>query len=224
MTVRFTVRRLLAAAVVAQPLLVGVNASFHPAMDFTAAGIIDAATADPSRWYVVHLVAAIGALLTTPAVLGLRSLVHDRGRRVANLGVTAGFLAAGVLGIAFGIEASVFRLVAVSGLAEQQGLAVAEAFTAAPEFLAVPIGVLAFTLAGVLLAIALLAARAVPRWQAVLYLVAVLATLGGAPGSAIGPLAFGTTTVAAAFLAKHVVARESDVPLIPVGAGHPSAA
>lgn len=197
-------RRVLAVALVLQPLLVGVNATFHPAVEFTAPGMLAGAAASPTRWYVVHLVAALGALLTLPAVLALRTLVTERGRRVAGLGVGAGIVAAAVLGIAFGIEASVFRLAVSAGVDTDAQLALAETFLTTPEFYAAPIGVLAFTLAGLLLATALLAARAVPRWKAVLYLAGMLATLGGAPGSPLGPIAFGIVTIAAATLAVHV--------------------
>lgn len=205
MHVSTPVRRLLAIALVAQPLLVGVNATFHPEVEFTAAGVLAGAAANPTRWYVVHLIAALGAMLTVPAMLALRTLVSERGRRVADLGVAFGAVAAVVLGIAFGIEASVFHLAVTSGLDAAGQLDLADAFVTAPEFLAVPVGVLAFTLGGLLLATALLAARAVPRWQAVLYLVGMLATLGGAPGSPLGPAAFGLVTIAAAALAVHVV-------------------
>lgn len=202
------VRRLLAVALVAQPLLVGVNATFHPQIEFTAAGILAGAADDPARWYVVHLIAALGAALTVPAVLALRSLVHERGRRVANIGVGAGVLAAVVLTMAFPIEGSVYRLAVTSGLDLADQRALSEAFLGSPEFLAVPVGVLAFTLAGVLLATALLAGRVVPNWQATLYLVGMLATLAGAPGTLVGPIAFLIVTVAAAILARHVTRAE----------------
>lgn len=210
------VRRLLAVALVAQPLLVGVNATFHPEIEFTAAGILAGAAADPTRWYVIHLIAALGAALTIPAVLALRSLVRERGRRVANIGVGAGIVAATLLTMAFAIEASVFRLAVTSGLAESGQRSLAESFLEAPDFVAVPVGVLAFTLAGVLLATALLAGRVVPNWQAVLYLVGMLATLGGAPGSPLGPIAFLIVTIAAAILARHVIQ-----PVVDAGAATP---
>lgn len=199
-----SVRRTLAAAVVAQPLLIGLNATFHPDIELTGAGILSGAATNPGNWYAVHLVAALGALLTIPAVFGLRTLINERGRRVANLGVAAGILAGTVLPAAFSIEASVVRLLVTSDLDPTGQQAIAEAYVASPESFAVPVGVLAFTLAGLLLATALLAARAVPRWQAVLYLVGILATLGAAPGSPLGPIAFGVVTIAAAFLARHV--------------------
>lgn len=192
-------------ALVAQPLLLGINATFHPPIEFTPAGILAGAAEGPAGWYAVHLVAALGALLTIPAVIGLRTLVSERGRLVANFGVGAGMVAAAVLPLAFGIEASVFRLAVTSGIDTAGQQAIAEAYLSAPESAAVPVGVLAFTLAGLLLATALLAARAVPRWQAVLYLVGILATLAGGPGSPLGPLAFAVLTLAAAFLAGHII-------------------
>jgi hypothetical protein len=198
------VRRMLAAAIVAQPLLVGLNSAVHPEVEFTASSMLDAAANGPTRWYVIHLVAAIGAMLTVPAVLGLRTLVHERGRRAADLGVVAGIVAAAILTVAFGIEASVLRLAVTSGLDGGSQLTLIDTFMTAPEFFAVPVGVLAFTLAGVLLGAALLAARAVPSWQAMTYLVGTLATLGGAPGTPVGPIAFGVMAIAAVFLARQV--------------------
>lgn len=224
MTVSAPVRRLLAAALVAQPLLLGINATFHPPIEFTPAGVLAGAAESPAGWYAVHLVAALGALLTIPAVIGLRTLVRERGRLVANLGVGAGIVAAAVLPVAFGIEASVLRLAVTSGLDTAGQLAIAEAHLAAPEALAVPVGVLAFTLAGLLLATALLAARAVPRWQAVLYLVGILATLAGGPGSPLGPLAFASVTLAAAFLAGHIIRSDDTAEHAPRGGVHVEAA
>lgn len=220
MNISPTVRRLLAVAVVVQPLLIGLNAIFHPAIEFTPAGILAGATESPTVWYVVHLVAALGALVTIPAVLGLRTLIRARGRRVADVGVGAGIVAAALLGVAFGIEASVMRLAVTSGLESSASLALTEAFMAAPEFFAVPVGVLAYTFAGVLLASALLVARAVPRWQAGLYLVGVLATLAGAPGSPLGPIAFAIVTVAAGFLARHVARGDSTPPPAALSTAH----
>lgn len=209
MNVSAPVRRLLAVGLVAQPLLIGINALFHPRIEFTPAGIL-AGTADgPAVWFAVHIVAALGALLTLPAVLGLRTLVSERGRRVANVGVGGGILAAAILPAAFAIEASVFRLAVTSGIDAASQQAIAEAFLAAPEAAAVPVGVLAFALAGLLLAMALIAGRAVPRWQPVLYMVGIVGSLAGGPGSPVGPLAFAVVTVAAAFLAGHVVARDN---------------
>lgn len=107
-----------------------------------------------------------------------------------------------------------------SGLDGAGALAITQAFIGAPEFFAVPVGVLAFTLAGVLLASALLVARAAPRWQGGLYLIGTLATLAGAPGSPLGPIAFAIVTVAAAFLARYVVRGISEPAPSPAPAAH----
>lgn len=219
-----TVRRLLAAAIVLQPLLVGVNAVFHPAIQFNAAGILAGAVESATTWYVVHMVAALGALLTIPAVIGLRTLVRERGRRVAGIGVGAGIVAGATLAIAFGIEASVMRVTVDSGLDRPVALAITQTFLDAPEFFAVPIGVLAFVLGGVLLAAAMLAGKVVPRWQAGLYLAGMLASLGGTPGSPLGPIAFAVVTIAAVSLARHVARGDSEQPAAPAEIGTARAA
>lgn len=215
MTISKTTRRLLAVAIVLQPLLVGLNALFHPAIEFTASGILAGAAESATTWYAVHMIAALGALLTIPAVLGLRTLVRERGRPVANIGVGAGIFAGAILGIAFGIEASVMRLAVSSGLDRPSALALSETLMGSPESFAVPVGVVAFVLGGILLAAALLAGRVVPRWQAGLYLIGTLATLAGAPGSPLGPIAFAIVTVAAVFLAGHVTRGDAEPSLVP---------
>jgi hypothetical protein len=118
-----TARRLLAAAVIAQPLLIGVNATFHPEVEMTAAGLLAGAAADPTRWYLVHLIAAVGAALGAVAAVGLRTLITDRGRRAGNVAVGAAALGAVVLAITFGAEASLFRSVTVAGVDPAAALA-----------------------------------------------------------------------------------------------------
>jgi hypothetical protein len=198
-------RRFLATAVVIQPLLVGVNATFHPEVELTGAGLVAGAAGNPTGWYILHMVAAVGALLIAPAILGLRILIDQRGRRVANLGVGVGFLAAMVLAIAFASEASALRLAVTAGLDEAGTLAIGNAFMQTPEAFGVPVGAAAFALSAVLMASALLAAGSVPRWQAILFLVGVVSTLAATPGSPVGPIAFGIVTIASAFLAGHVI-------------------
>jgi hypothetical protein len=202
-------RAALAASVVLQPLLVGVNAAFHPDVEMNASSFLEAAEDGPTRWYVVHLVAAVGALLFAPAAMGLRTLVRDRGTRLADAGVAVSVLAAALLALTFAMEASTMRTIANADVDDVAALAVTDVFVGSPEYYAVAVGILAFVIAGALLALALLRARTVPRWQPALYLAGVLATLPAPPGTPAAPIAFAILTVAAAFLALRV-ARPSD--------------
>jgi hypothetical protein len=197
--------RLLAAAVIAQPLSIGVNSLFHPQIEFSAAGLLAGASAGPTRWYAVHIVAALGALLLLPGAFGLRMLVPHRGRRLATAGVVAAVVGAVCLTIAFVAEASVLRLAASPGIDQEASLAIAERFVVSPEFYVTPVGIVGATLAGLLLPAALLRARTAPRWPALLYLGATLSTLAAVPGSPWGPLAWGAVTVAAVALALRLV-------------------
>lgn len=210
MNVSTTVRRLLAAAMVVQPLLILINMMLHPTIPFTAAGILAGAAENPTTWYVGHMIAALGSLMIVPAVLGLRTLVRERGRRVADIGVWAGIVAAVTMGLFFGIEASVMRLAVSSGLDAAGALAITQASMNAPEFFAFPVGLLSYKLAVVLLLSTLLVVGVVPRWQAGLYLVGTVASLAGGPGSPVGLIAFGIVTIAAAFLARHVVRGDAE--------------
>ncbi len=198
-----TRHRLLAAAVAVQPLLIGINALFHPEVDLTAAGILRGAAESPLTWYAVHLVAATGALLAAPAALGLRSLVGRRAARAATLGVLASFLGSILLSAAFFIEASLLRL--ATGLEPQAALALTDAYTGTPEFFVIPLAILLGGIGTVLLSSALLASRAVPRWQPITLVIGTLGSLAAAPGTPLGPIAFGVIFVASVFLAREIV-------------------
>jgi hypothetical protein len=105
-----TTRRLLAAAVVVAPLLIAINSLFHPEVELSGAGFLAGAQTDPSGWFVVHVVAASGALLGVPAAIGLHTLVRGSGRRIATFGGALTLLAGPILALGFASEASVLRL------------------------------------------------------------------------------------------------------------------
>ncbi|HEX6234830.1 MAG TPA: hypothetical protein VFZ63_17000 [Jiangellaceae bacterium] len=202
MSTLVTSRRLLAAAVLIVPLLIGVNALFHPAVEISGEGLLHGAHENATAWYIVHMVAAIGAMLTIAAGVGLRTLVVDRGRRLANVALAATIVGAPLLVIGFVAEASVLRLAA--GVDEAAGVAVATEFAGTPEFYVIPLGVLGVTLGNVLMAIGLLKARAVPRWAAGLFIAGWLASLATVPGAPVTPVIYAAVAVSAAVLAGRV--------------------
>lgn len=195
-------RRLLAATVVFAPALVGINSLFHPEVEMSGASIFAGAAADPSAWFVVHVVAALGALLGLPAAAGLRLLVRDRGRRLATTGLGLVMVGSPLLAMTFAAEASVLRLAA--GLDPSAGLALAEAYARTPEFYAVGAAVALSTLGSLLLGVALLASRTVPRWMAGGYLAGTVVSLAAIPGTLMGPMAFGLVALVSVGLATRL--------------------
>lgn len=201
-------RRLLAAAVLGAPVLISINSAFHPPVEITAEGLVEATAAGPIRWYAVHLVAALGALLGMAAAVGLRTLVVGRGRRLASVALGMSLVGSALLALSFAIEASLLHL-ADAHLDEAAAMALAEGYITSPESYAIPVGVAFYTVGGLLMGIALVVSRAVPRWQSVTLCVAVIGTAAGAPGTLFGPIAFGAVSVVSVFLALEVARRRA---------------
>jgi hypothetical protein len=204
------VPRLLAVAVVAQPLLIAVNALFHPEVDMSGEGLLTGAIEGPGTWYVVHMIAAFGALLGIPAAVGLRRLVRGRGRRLADVAMAAWFVAGGLLAMGFAAEGSLLRLVTTADIDRSEALVLAEAYAGTSEFYAVGVGAAAATLGGVLFAIALLRDGRLPRWMPCTLLVGSVATAAAAPGTPVGPVAFAIITVAAVGLARRLATSRAE--------------
>jgi hypothetical protein len=197
-------RRLLAAAVVGAPALIAVNALFHPAVELSGAGFLAGAQTAPTAWFIVHVIAAFGALLGVPAAIGLRTLVRDRGSRVATAGVALTVLASPTLALAFAVEASVLRL-AVTSLDPSSALQLAQAYARTPELYAVGIAVMGGTLGSVLLGLGLLRSRTFPAALPAAYVISTLVTVAGAPGTPIGPIAFGVVAAVSVTFAARIL-------------------
>jgi hypothetical protein len=198
-------RRLLAAAVLGAPVLLSINSAFHPKVDITAESLLEGAVSGPNQWYGVHMVAALGAMLGVAAAVGLRTLVVGRGRRLATVALGMTVLGAPLLAMSFAIEAAVMRL--ATELEPGAGLALAEGYVDAPDFYAVPVAIALVTLGSLLMAVALVLSRVVPRWMSLTLCVATVATALGAPGTPVGPVAFGTISVVSVFLALEITGR-----------------
>lgn len=213
-------RRLLAAAVLVQPLLIGVNGTFHPEVDMEAASLLAGAADSSTSWYAVHLIAALGALLGAPAAFGLRRLLHER-NRMGDAAVVTALLATTVLAPAFVAEASVLRLAVTADMSDAARLALADDYLGTPEFYAVGVGVLAAGFSAVLFAVAILLERRIAMWMPFATIAGTIAALGAQPGTALAPAAFGVVAIAACGLATHVVYVPPVSPPIP---GPPAAA
>jgi|GEM_PF-4613486 hypothetical protein len=196
--------RLLAVAVVGQPLLLTINSLFHPEVEIEAASILQGAAEAPTRWYVVHLVAALGALLGAPAALGLRRLVRGRGRVLADTAVVTAFVTAALLGMAFAVEASLLRLVTTADISSGAASTLADAYTSTAEFYATGVGVLAATATTILFAVAFLRERAVPRRVGWALIAGTALTFVGPPGTVIGPAGFALVTAASVAVARRL--------------------
>lgn len=196
-------RTLLAAAVLGAPILIGLNSTFHPDVEFTAESFLAGAESGPTAWFLVHTIAACGALLGIGAAIGLRTLVRDRGRRLATAGLTATVIGAPVLAMAFAIEASVLQL-AASALEPDAAIELAEAYVERPEYYVIGAAVALTTLGGMLIGLALVISRVVPRWQSVTFVGATILTALAPPGTLVGPIAFGAVSFVSVFFALRV--------------------
>jgi hypothetical protein len=201
-------RRLLAAAVLGAPVLLSINSAFHPRVEITAKSLLEGAESGPTQWYVVHVVAALGALLGVAAAFGLRSLVVGRGHRLSSVALGLTVVGAPVLAMSFAIEAGVLHL-ASTRLDGAAALDLVEGYVEGPDFYAVPAAIALVTLGSLLMGIALVLAGTVPRWQSVTLCLATVATALGAPGTPVGPIAFGTVSVVSVFLCLEVTRRAS---------------
>ena len=197
-------QRLLAVAVVVQPLLIAVNSVLHPPVEMSGHGLLHGAAQSPGTWFAVHLTAAVGALLAAPAALGLWTLVVGRWRRLATIGVALSGVAATLLALGFAAEASVLRLAAVADIGEDAALTLADAYVRSPESYLIPAGFLGVVLGSLCLGVGMLLARSVPRWQALGYLLGVVAGVVAAPGTVAGPVSSAVVIAASTFLGARI--------------------
>lgn len=197
-------RHWLALTLAVQPLLLTVNAVFHPEVDIDGASFLEAVNDGPTQWYIVHLIAALGALLWIPAAFAIRQLIGDGYPRLRAVAMTAVMAGSSILALGFAIEGSVLPLLARADIGDAAALTLAEDFLDTPAFFSILPG-FGLSAAGVaLLAAILLHYRSPVRWPALVYVLGLVVSTISPPGSPIGPAALAVVAVAAIGMARHV--------------------
>src|SRR3954468_1533879 len=212
-TIINTRRRLLAATVVAAPVLLAVGNATLPKHTFVftgttehAVGALAATAASPGRVRLAGLILIVGYAALAVAFCAVATLVRNRGGVAATAGAAFG-IAGGVGGIMVScwIALSVYAaqqadiaadakagylvsLVKTSGLGNAAGL----------PFLG------GFFLGGLLMGWALFRSRAVPRWLAVLFPICLFPATLAAPQDLLGGLFALPFIVVMALLAREI--------------------
>jgi hypothetical protein len=212
---------LLALAVAGAPVLQMAGFLTHPELPDSSAGLLELVGRDPAGWFRIHAVASASAALSIVASVALASLVRSRGAVLATVGATLAAIGGGMLAIAFGAEAELVSLAADPSLDRTAMAALLDLQPASPATALLMAG---FPFAGIgslLLAVALLRSRSVPRWMPALVLLGLVASFAAAPGSHVGPFLLAPAVIGYFALARELVraARRS-----PVDAGTATAA
>ena len=200
-------RALLALPVALAPLLQIAGMLPHPALPATAAGALAVVAEDPAGWWRMHLLAAAAALLFALAAAPLASLARGRGAGLATTGAALLALGGGALTVAFSAEAHLWSLAADPSLDQDALVGLVALDEGSPAMTLLSAGFPLVGLGTILLMSGLLRSRAVPRLLPALVLVGTLASLGGAPGSSLGPLLLSPAAVGYLLLASQVLRR-----------------
>lgn len=207
-------RVLLAAVVVAAPVLQVTGMLLHPPPASTPAGQLAVVAADPGLWFVVHVVAGAAGALFVLAGPVLAGLARSRGAVLATVGAVLTAVGGATLAIGFGAEAHLLSVAAGPGLdpAAMDALAAAEHHS--PAMAMITIGVPLVGLGQIVLMAGLLWSRQVPRWQPAIVLVGLVASVAGAPGSLIGPIVLVPAVVGFVALAVGIARGRPEVSVV----------
>lgn len=203
-------RALLALPVAAAPLVQLAGVVPHPELPDDAAGALAVVAEDPDRWFRIHLLAAVAAVLFVVAAVALASLVRRRGAGLAAAGAALLVAGGGVLAIAFGAEAHLLSVAADPSLDRSAMVALARLEEDSPAMSLLSVG---FPLVGIgtlLLMAGLIRSRAVPRWQPALVVLGTLTSVAAAPGSDLAPLLFAPSLAGYLALATSVARGPGD--------------
>jgi hypothetical protein len=196
---------LLAIAVGGAPVLQMSNFLTHPEVPATGAGLLELVARDPGGWFRIHAIAAASAVLSIVSAMALASLVRRRGAVLATVGAALATVGGGMLAIAFGAEAHLASLAADPSLDRAAMSALLDLEPASPATALLMAGFPVSGIGSLLVAVALLRSRAVPRWLPALVLLGLVASIFSAPGSHVGPLLLAPAVVGYLGLAREVV-------------------
>jgi len=188
---------LQAVTMVAGPALLLAGFALHPADDGSPETVLATIAEHHDGWVAAHLLIFVAAVLLIPAALTLGRLARGRQPRVAAVG--AGLVVFASVGLA---SAAAFeQLIGVAATLDGEAAAMARLIEAAESSIAVSMmlypPMLAVVIGFLVLAWALHAARAIPRWAAIAMALGAVGVMVPEPGRCVGTALLLTTFVAA---------------------------
>lgn len=182
MTTNASRRRLLAGSMAAAAICLVLGHLWNTPTTLQAASYVGEVSRAHGQFVAATLLTSIAALLLLPSAYGIGRLVDERSPRLAGIGST--LAAVGAAGLAIGVSIIGFTMGMLTAhdatLAQKVfDLASGDSFISLPFDLA-PL----FNVGMLVLAVALIRTRAVPLWQSILLIVAVIAAFG-APGGGV---------------------------------------
>lgn len=170
------------------PLLTLISSVASPPIRSAEAAQIAEIAAHPARFYVYALFGLLGLILLVPALIGLAALASDRAPRLAWAGVV---LSLGGTLIAIGdatVELLIWQMGATGADRGQMAALLSRYQDTTGSALPFTIGGLALVVGVILLAVALVRARAVPAWAAAGLVIGVVANIAAYTASSVAAL------------------------------------
>lgn len=190
-------RRLLAGSMTAAAFCLVLGHLWNTPSTLPADRYVDEVSHAHGRFLAATLLTSIAALLLVPAAYGIGRLIQDRSPRLATIGTS--LAAVGAAGLAIGVSTVGFTM----GMLTAHDTALAEKvydIASRDNFVSIPFDLSPlFSIGMLILAVALIRTRAVPLWQPILLIVAVIAAFGAPAGGIAG--AVGHTPLAIALVA-----------------------
>ncbi len=202
MTISDVRRCLLAVSMTAAGVALLLGHLWNTPSTLTASGYVEQVARSHGQFAVATLLTAVAALLLIPSSYGIERLVYPHMPRLATAG--AGLASIGAAGLAIGVSIIGFTM---SMLTAHDPALAQRVYTIASDdsFVMIPFDLAPlFTIGMLLLGLALVRTRVVPRWQPVLLILGAVAAVGAPGGGAAGALGHAPLAVALVALAREV--------------------